>query len=190
MVEIRKDTIFFGESGGGVTFSGGEPLAQPEFLRAMLDACAACGIETAVDTCGFAARDCLLDAAAVADLFLYDLKSLDDARHTRLTGVSNRLILDNLKALSRVHSNIWLRVPVVPGWNDSEEDLAAIARLAASLDGIRQVNLLPYHATASHKYQRLGKRYELNGVAPPTPERMQAVLDCFTSWGLTAKVGG
>ncbi len=190
MAEIRKDAIFYDDSGGGATFSGGEPLAQPEYLQALLEACAARGIETAVDTCGFAPKERLLEVAAAADLVLYDLKSVDDLRHTRFTGVSNRLILDNLRSLGRVHGNIWLRIPIIPGLNDAEEELSAMARFAASVGGVRQINLLPYHRTAILKFQRMGRTYELAGVAPPSPDRMQEILNRFTSVGLTARVGG
>jgi pyruvate formate lyase activating enzyme len=190
MAEIRKDATFYDDSGGGVTFSGGEPLAQPEFLQGLLEACAAGGIETAVDTCGFAPKDRVLAVGAAANLLLYDLKSVDDSRHTRFTGVSNRLILDNLRSLGRVHGNIWLRIPIIPGLNDAEEELDAMARFAASLGGVRQINLLPYHRTAIHKFQRMGRTYELAGVAPPSPEHMQTILNRFVSLGLTARVGG
>ena len=190
MAEIRKDAIFYEDSGGGVTFSGGEPLAQPEFLQALVEACAARGIATAIDTCGFAPWERLLAASAAADLVLYDLKSIDDSRHTRFTGVSNCLILDNLRALGRVHGNIWLRIPIIPGLNDADEELDAMARFAASVGGVRQINLLPYHRRAIAKFQRMGQTYELAGVAPPSSERMQSILNRFTTLGLTAKVGG
>jgi len=189
MAEIRKDAIFYDDSGGGVTFSGGEPLAQPEFLQAMLEACAARGIKTAVDTCGYASKDRVL-TVATADLVLYDLKCVDDARHVRFTGVSNRLILENLRAIGQLHGNLWLRIPIIPGLNDAEEELNAMARLAASLGGVRQVNLLPYHRTAIQKFQRMGQPYELAGVTPPSPERMQTILNRFTSLGLKARIGG
>lgn len=190
LAEVRKDAIFYDDSGGGVTFSGGEPLAQPAFLLALLQACVAGGIRTALDTCGFAPQDHLLTAAAVTNLVLYDLKSIDDARHRRFTGVSNALILENLQTLGRVHGNIWLRIPIIPGVNDGEEELQAMAQLATSLRGLRQINLLPYHRTAIHKFQQLGRSYALAGLTPPSPEHMQTILNCFTSRGLNARVGG
>jgi pyruvate formate lyase activating enzyme len=188
--EVGKDTVFYDESHGGVTFSGGEPLAQPEFLRALLAACAARGIHTAVDTCGFTAREELLSVAAATGLFLYDLKVMDDAKHRRFTGVSNALILDNLRCLGTVHDNIWLRVPIIPGLNDADEDIDAMTQFAASLAGVRQVNLLPYHKTAVHKFQQMSRPYGLADTPPPSPQYMDKVLERFRQRGLNAKVGG
>lgn len=188
--EIRRDTIFYDDSQGGVTFSGGEPLAQPDFLGALLVACAAEGIHTAVDTCGFAPTEQILAMAARADLILYDLKVLDDEKHTRLTGVSNALILDNLRSLQRVHNNIWLRIPIIPGLNDAEEDIEALRRLAAGLHAVRQINLLPYHQTARNKFQSLGLPYELRDIRPPSSQFMQRALARFRDSGLTTRIGG
>jgi pyruvate formate lyase activating enzyme len=188
--EIRRDTIFYDDSQGGVTFSGGEPLAQPEFLGALLAACAAERIHTAVDTCGFAPTEQILAMAARADLILYDLKILDDEKHTRLTGVSNVRILDNLRAIQRVHNNVWLRIPVIPGLNDGEEDLEALRRLAAELPAVRQINLLPYHQTGRHKFRRLGLSYELNDIRPPSSQFMEHTLARFRDSGLTTRIGG
>ena len=190
LAEVGKDGVFYEESGGGVTFSGGEPLMQSDFLKALLEACAAQGIHTAVDTCGFAATQHLLAVVAATDLFLYDLKTLDDAKHARLTGVSNAIILENLRLLGCVHHNIWLRIPIIPGLNDSAEELDALARFAASMCGVRQINLLPYHRTGVHKFQRLGRPYELADVRPPSPEYMAAVSQRFAALGLRAKIGG
>jgi len=127
VAEVLKDRIFFDESGGGVTFSGGEPLMQPEFLAQVLRACRAEQVHTALDTCGYAERDQLLELAGMCDLVLYDLKCLDDRRHQQQTGVSNQGILDNLEALAEQHANIWIRVPLIPGLNDQPEELEAMA---------------------------------------------------------------
>ncbi len=135
MREVLRDRVFYDESGGGVTFSGGEPLAQPEFLAALLDACRAAEIHTAVDTCGFAPRERLLALAPLVDLFLFDVKLVDDARHRALTGLPSAPILANLRALAMVHPDVWIRVPVVPGFTDAEADLAATAALVAGLPG-------------------------------------------------------
>jgi pyruvate formate lyase activating enzyme len=190
LAEIRKDTAFYDESGGGVTFSGGEPLGQFEFLGSLLEACRRLEIHTAVDTCGFAPRENLLAIAPLVDLFLYDIKLLDNDRHVRFTGVPNLPILENLHALSRVQANLWLRVPVIPGVNDGGEEMLAIARLASSVPGVRQVNLLPYHKTGIAKFQRLGLAYELSDVASPAADTMDALVHQFQSLGLQAKVGG
>jgi pyruvate formate lyase activating enzyme len=190
LAEVVKDSIFYDDSGGGVTFSGGEPLMQPLYLQALLDACIARGIHTAIDTCGYAPRDRLMAVAQTASLFLYDLKFLDETRHVEYTGVSNALILANLAELGAVHRNIWLRIPLIPGLNDTEDQLDAMARFAASLPGVRQINLLPYHRTGVQKFRRLGKDYRLEQVPTPTPDRMQSALARFSALGLNVKSGG
>lgn len=123
--DIERDVIFYDQSGGGVTFSGGEPLLQPEFLLALLAECKKRGIHTAVDTTGFAAPEILLQASQITDLFLYDLKIMDDGLHRQYTGVSNGVILDNLRELAARHGNIIIRVPVIPGINDGDENITA-----------------------------------------------------------------
>ena len=188
--EIDRDRIFHDDSSGGVTFSGGEPLLQFDFLLALLKGCAEQGVHTAVDTCGFVKNTQLSQVAALADLILFDLKILDDARHRKFTGVSNALILENLRELSGRHGNVWLRVPVIPGVNNAVEDLEAMARFSASLPGIRHVNLLPYHRTGIQKFQRLGRDYRLPEIAPPSSTEMKAAVDCFEARGLKVKLGG
>jgi pyruvate formate lyase activating enzyme len=188
--EVLRDRVFFEESGGGVTFSGGEPLAQPAFLRSLLEACRARGVHTAVDTCGFAPRERLLGLAPLVDLFLFDVKLVDDDRHRSLTGVPAAPILANLQALAAIHGNVWVRVPVVPGYTDAEGDLARIAAIAAGLAGVRQVNLLPYHRTGASKARRLGRSDPLDSLEPPPPERMLALAALFRERGLPVKIGG
>lgn len=188
--EIVKDGIFYDESGGGVTFSGGEPLMQPQFLKALLEKCRSKGIHTAIDTCGYAPAEILMAVAPLTNLFLYDLKLMQDARHVEYTGVSNRLILENLRVLGQAHDNIWIRVPIIPGVNDGEDQLEELARFAASIAGVRQVNLLPYHATGVPKFRRLGRAYRLADVKPPSADFMAAVVERFTALGLKTMSGG
>jgi len=188
--EAARDRVFFEESGGGVTFSGGEPLAQPEFLLAVLGRLREAGIHTAVDTCGHAPPEVLLRVAAAADLILFDVKLIDDGRHLRFTGVSNRTILENFRALGQAHANLWVRVPVIPGVNDDEENLAATARLAAATPGVRRVDLLPYHRAGLTKFGRVGMRPELGDVQPPSAERMERLAEPFRRLALATSVGG
>jgi pyruvate formate lyase activating enzyme len=187
---LAADRIFYEDSGGGVTFSGGEPLLQYEFLRALLEACQARGFHTAVDTCGFTSPDRLLNIAAHVNLFLYDLKFIDNARHLEFCGAPNQPILDNLQALGRAHKNIWVRIPVIPGINDEPRELEHMARFITGVPGVRQVNLLPYHPIGLHKFPRLGKPYSLNHIVPPSAEYLEAVVARFRAFGLDARAGG
>jgi pyruvate formate lyase activating enzyme len=187
---VLQDQIFYEESGGGVTFSGGEPLSQPGFLRSLLEACRGRGVHTTVDTCGLARAEDVLAVVALTDLFLYDLKFMDDAKHRRYTGVSNALILENLQALGRSHGRIWLRVPIIPGINDDPADLEAAARFAAGIPGVQQVNLLPFHRTGLPKSLRLGQDSGLEEVQPPSTIAMNRAMDIFTRAGLAVKQGG
>jgi pyruvate formate lyase activating enzyme len=190
LAEVLKDRLFYDDSGGGATFSGGEPLMQPEFLAGLLTACRAQGIHTAVDTSGYAPKEQLLAAAGQTDLFLYDLKTMDDQRHRQATGVSNAVILENLVALSRVHGNIWLRIPIVPGLNDDAGQLEAAARLAASLPAVRRVSLLPYHPTGIHKSRWLEREHPFGEVSPPSPQAMEQAAERFRALGLIIHTGG
>jgi pyruvate formate lyase activating enzyme len=188
--EIEKDHIFYDESHGGVTFSGGEPFAQSAFLLELLRACRDREIHTAVDTTGFTSSETLLAAARWTDLFLYDIKVMDDARHRKYTGVSNAMILDNLKLLGHEHRNIWVRVPIVPGINDADEDLAAAIRFAASVPGVKQVNLLTYHHTGAYKFSRLGRPYQAESIVPPDAEFFGRAATRLQSLGVPIVVGG
>ena len=190
MLEVLRDRVFYEESGGGVTFSGGEPLMQPQFVLALVEACREHGLHTTIDTCGFGYIDHLLTLAPLTDLFLYDLKFMDDAKHREFCGVSNTPILANLQRLTQVHQNICLRVPLIPGVNDSEENLEGLARWATSLPGVRHVNLLPYHPTGVQKFKRLGHVYQLDPVTPPSSERLQAATALFRRFGFETSAGG
>ena len=187
--ELRKDVVFFDESGGGVSFSGGEPLSQPEFLAAALDACAAEDIHRVVDTSGFAPTEFLLRIAPKVDLFLFDLKLVDDARHRHFVGASNQLILKNLRALAELGSAVSIRIPVIPGINDDVVNLDASLSLLSDV-GLRDVSLLPYHRIATDKYSRLGVEYPLAAVEPPTSEHMQQIAERFRNEGFAVHIGG
>ena len=188
--EILDDRPFFEESGGGLTLSGGEPLAQFGFIHELLTAAKAEGIHTALDTCGFAPIHQLLELLPLVNLFLYDLKVLDDDRHRECTGVSNALILDNLRTLDAHHALLWLRIPIVPGVNNDPADLEALAQFAATLKSVRQVNLLPYHRTALVKFQRLHRPYSLDAIPAPSAETMALAATPFERLGLPTKIGG
>jgi len=190
LTEIERDRAFYDESAGGVTFSGGEPLMQPDFLLALLRACQAREIHTAVDTCGFAARETLMRIQEYVDLFLYDLKLMDEDKHRKFTGVSNALILSNLQALAEHARAIRLRVAVIPGVNDDDENILAIGRFASTHPGLHQIDLLPYHPSGVAKYARLHKVYALSQTRPPTDERMAEIAQTLRGFGLQVKIGG
>jgi pyruvate formate lyase activating enzyme len=191
VASVMRDRMFFEDSGGGVTFSGGEPLGQPEFLKALLAAFRALEIPTALDTAGFCPTEALLEVAPLVDLFLFDLKCIDEASHLRGTGVGNSGVLENLTRLSAVHHNIWIRVPVVPGFNDTTEEMQAIARVAAASGSVRQVWLLPFHATWAAKPERFGKETPgAAGLIPPSAERLERFARIFRELGLETIIGG
>jgi pyruvate formate lyase activating enzyme len=190
MAEIERDVAFYDESGGGATFSGGEPLLQRDFLLALLRACREKEIHTALDTCGFAAWETLDSLRGYVDLFLYDLKLMDAARHRQFTGVSNELILKNLHMLSARGHAIVLRVPIIPGINDDAENICQVGALAAALPHLDRVDLLPYHRMGADKYQRVNKAYSLPEVHPPSEERMAEIARTIQEFGLRVSIGG
>ena len=187
---IEGDVPFYDESGGGATFSGGEPLSQPEFLIELLQDCGRLGIHRAVDTCGFARLDTVRRVAEFTDLFLYDLKLIDPGRHKQYTGVSNELILENLKWLSANGAEIYIRIPLVPGINDGAEDIQQITDFLAGLARRHPVYLLPYHGSASHKYVNLGFEYKLKDVSSPSAEDLTGIIHRLSSAGIDAQIGG
>lgn len=187
--ELLRDLAFFDESGGGVTFSGGEPLWQPDFLLELLQGCRAQEIHTAVDTSGAVAWASLARVLPYVNLFLYDLKLLDEARHRAATGAGNRLILDNLRRLAEAGATVQLRLALIPGVNDDAANLHATAAYAAAL-GLRDLALLPYHDTARAKYGRLGLPYALGGVAAPAAEQVAAAAALLRGHGLRVTAGG
>lgn len=190
MAEVLTDVVFYDESGGGVTFSGGEPLLQNEFLLDLLRACKAHDLHTTVDTCGFASSETLNRVRPYVDLFLYDLKLMDVNLHRKVTGASNRLILDNLRQLAEYNHPVVLRVPVIPHINDDEENLRQIGALARRLPNIRQVDILAYHNLGTDKHKRLNRPNPMPETAPPSADGMAAIKCLLESFGLNVTIGG
>jgi pyruvate formate lyase activating enzyme len=190
LAEVESDRVFFDTSGGGVTCSGGEPLSQPRFLVDLLRTAKARGLHTCVDTCGWAPRRTLLAVAPLTDLFLYDLKTMDESRHLAYTGLPLAPILANLAALAAVHHNICIRIPIVPGLTDDEAALSRAAERIASMPAVRRVDLLPYHRHGSVKFERLGRQYELTALMPPASERMNEIAALFREHGVGTCLGG
>ncbi len=181
---VERDRPFYEESGGGLTLSGGEPLLQAPFAAGVLRAAKQRGLHTALDTCGHAPWASFERLREDVDLFLYDLKLVDPARHRRYTGVGNTRILANLRRLSQLGHQIVLRMPVVPGITDDAENVAAICDVAAGLPHLARVDLLPYHRIGVGKYLRLDRKYRLPHVDAPTRERMDEIASSMAAAGL------
>ncbi len=198
LARAREDEPFYDESGGGVTFSGGEPLSQPRFLLDCLGALRTGGIRTAVDTSGYAPAAVVSSAAALADLFLYDVKHMDSREHERWTGVPNDRILENLRLLVDMGAAIWVRIPLVPGVNDGAANLAAAADYLESIgfaDGSagadrRSVQVLPYHDSARKKYALQGLAYTFRTESSPGTLGPEEAVELFRRRGVSARIGG
>jgi pyruvate formate lyase activating enzyme len=156
MQEILKDQSLYINSGGGVTFSGGECMLQIDFLEELLIECKKCGIHTAVDTAGCVPFEYFKRIIPYTDLFLYDVKCIDSEKHKRYTGVANEMILDNLGNLLSTDKEVWIRIPIIPTVNDSEEEIHSIKKLLSNYRKPEKIEMLPYHAMGEHKYEALG----------------------------------
>jgi len=204
---IERERVHIDHSGGGVTFSGGEPLMHPDFLIKMLDACGKIGLHRAVDTCGFAATETLLEVAKRTDMFLYDLKLMDPVQHKKWTGKDNRLILENLVKLAEYGANINIRIPLIKNVNTELEELTEMAEFIAGLkdknrgldsDNYRnatpekklEVNLLPYHNIASGKYKKLEMFYDTANMEEPSELEINRAVEVFGKYGIEVEVGG
>jgi pyruvate formate lyase activating enzyme len=188
--EIKKDIPFYNESGGGATFSGGEPLMQPEFLLRLLKLCKEHNIQTAVDTSGYASYKIFEAIEDHTDLFLFDIKIADEELHKKYTGVSNKLITENLTKLSSRVNKIIIRIPVIPSVNDDDININKIINLLSSLSGYREVNLLPYHNSAKEKYGKLGKEYKLSELHSSSIESIKQTSEAFQRAGIPVTIGG
>ena len=189
MEEIKKDNLFYEQSGGGVTFSGGEPLSQAQFLLEALAECKKEYINTAIDTSGYCDTVSLLKAAELTDYFLYDLKFIDAEKHRKYCGASNEIILKNLEALAGKRPKLLIRIPVIPGINDDMKEMTGIFDFISGIKNIEAVHLLPYHNIQTDKYERLGKRYELTEVSGSESPHMKEIESLFNSKYKT-KIGG
>ena len=188
MEEVLRDRIFYDNSGGGVTLSGGEPLAQPEFTRALLEAARDEGVHTALDTSGYSPWRVLERVLEFTDLVLYDLKQMDSEAHRALTGVTNDLIIENLRRLDGHGLPIWIRIPLIPGRSDGDPNLHAIGELLSELTNVERVEILGYHRLAESKYERAGMEYTLKGLKPPTAEETESSKQILLVHGLSERV--
>ncbi|MCP4722223.1 MAG: glycyl-radical enzyme activating protein [Desulfobacteraceae bacterium] len=188
--EIEKDNIFYDESGGGVTFSGGEPLSRPELLLPLIKACREREIHTCLDTSGFAPFEILKAAATRVDLVLFDVKIMDDMDHQTFTGKSVGQIMENLKRLSRLKLNLKLRFPLIPTITDTRKNIGQMIEFLTKETIYRDIHILPFHTFGEGKYERLKMKNELKHISPPTKERVEEVRQIFESVGFTTTIGG
>ncbi|MBN1408846.1 MAG: glycyl-radical enzyme activating protein [Calditrichaceae bacterium] len=190
MKEINKDAIFYDESGGGVTFSGGEPLIQSEFLLELLQACKQTGIHTTIDTCGYADQSAVQTVMPYTDLFLFDLKLIDEMDHLKYTGVPNIIIHENLEFILNAGREVHIRFPVISDITDTINNIDSMIVYLKSLPNIHKINLLPYHKIGAHKYERLGMAYKAGNIEEPAGARMQSLKKQFKNAGFDVSIGG
>ncbi len=190
MAEVVKDVIFYDQSGGGATFSGGEPLMQGDFLLALLNRCRAEDIHTAVDTTCHARGDLVRRVAEVADLFLCDIKHMDSPMHERYTGVPNALILTNLRTLAAAGKKVVVRIPIVPGFNDDTANIENTARFAQSLPTVKRIDILPYNRGGLEKSVRLAAGFDLMEGQNPSDEQMAEIAKTLRGYGFGVTIGG
>ncbi len=189
---IQRDEVFYKRSNGGVTLTGGEPLFQPHFSRNLLSLCRQTGIHTAIETCGYADWETLKDICQYTDLVLYDLKHMSFEKHREYTGVPNELILSNvIKIYHGLKIPVWARIPMVPGYTDSYENIHATAKFVAKeLSTSVPVHLLAYHRLGETKFERLGQESKNLSITPPTNEHMLELQKIVSSYGLDTYIGG
>ena len=190
MTEIKKDLIFYEESGGGVTFSGGEPLLQLEFLKDLLKSCKSENLHTAVDTAGYAPQKFFQELQTQVDLFLFDLKFIDDQQHQKYTGVSNQLILENLQQLIGMKQNIIIRIPLIPHITDTAENLEQIAVYLSKIPAIKRIDLLPYNPMGEQKYKKLNKIQKVTNLKHQSKKDLEQFRSLFTSRDFEVTIGG
>ena len=190
MQTVLKDRPYYRRSGGGITLSGGEFLFQPEFAKGLLKSSIDEGISTAVETTSFAQFSVIEEVLPYIDNYLMDIKHVDPIKHKMFTTQSNEIILENAKKIAPIARRMVVRVPVVPTFNDTKEEIRAIAQFASTLKGVEEIHLLPYHRLGQDKYRWLGRDYTLPEITPPTAEKMLELLNEAEKSGLKCQIGG
>jgi len=188
--EIEKDNTFYLVSEGGVTVSGGECTVQAEFLLSFLKKCKQRYLHVTFDTCGFVEWRTFKKIVEYVDLVLFDVKIVNEEKHIKYIGKSNKLILENLLKLSKIGVPIIIRIPLIPRFNDSEQEINAIADLVSELNNIKEVDVLPYHRLGESKYPKLNRKYKMRGIKPPGDECLGKVKNWFKNYGIKIKIGG
>lgn len=190
MEKVLLDMPYYRRSGGGVTLSGGESLCQIDFATALLRACKDYGINTAIESTACMKYEVIQKLLPYLDLYLMDIKHTNPDKHKEFTGKSNELILENAKRLSEDAKELIIRTPVIPTFNDTEEEIYNIAKFAASLNKVKELHLLPYHRLGQDKYNGLGREYLMDGIVPPAAEHMERLKRAAESTGLFVQIGG
>ncbi len=190
MDEIEKDLIFYDDSGGGVTFSGGEPLCQPQLLFRLLKLCRKKEIHTCVDTSGYGEAKVILKAAQIADLIFYDIKLMDEKAHKKYTSQSVAPVLDNLKQLSKQKSDVRLRFPLVPQMTDTNENIEEIMAFLKENTIYRDIHILPFHKAGEGKYNSLNMKNYMKDIQAPSKEKVEKIKEQFESNGFNVTIGG
>jgi len=190
IAEVEKDLIFYDQSGGGVTFSGGEPLMQGDFLLALLRECRSRGLHTVVDTTCYCDAGLLRNVAEQTDLFLCDIKHMDSAQHERYTGVGNEVILENIRNLAQAGKRIIIRFPIVPGFNDNSDNIETTAQFVKSLRTVGRIDILPYNRGGLEKSVRLSDEFSLMQTQVPDEQKMNSIADILRERGFEVKTGG
>lgn len=192
METVAKDRSYYRRTGGGMTLSGGESLCQPEFARDLLRAAKESGINTAMESMGYAEYDVIRAILPYLDQYLLDIKHMDPEKHREFTGKRNDLMLENAKKIADSHmTELSIRVPVIPGFNDTPHEIAAIAAYTNKLKNVRRMHLLPYHRLGQDKYEGLGRPYLMGAVEPPSSEKMQELLRVAEKYsGIECQIGG
>jgi len=189
---LEKERVFIDQSKGGITFSGGEPMLQSEFLCDALKVCKSNGYHTAIDTSGYASAENYKLILPYTDLFLFDIKHLDESKHIEFTGVTNRGILANFRLLLESGKDIMLRVPIIPGYNDDIDHLENLKKFISGTQtgALKKISLLPYHKIGSSKYKRFNIPYRMTDIESPSKERMKELREFFSETGIKIKIGG
>lgn len=190
MDEVLKDSVYYRISGGGLTLSGGECLCQPEFAAALLRAAQEYGFNTAIESTACAPIETVRTLLPHLDHYLMDIKHVDREKHKAFTGKDNDLILQNAKILAKEAKHLIIRVPVIPTFNDTPEEISQIAKFVSEIMPGGEIHLLPYHRLGQDKYKGLGRQYTMEHITPPCEEEMQALLKEALKYGLKAKIGG
>lgn len=187
---VERDRIYYRRSGGGLTLSGGESLTQPDFAVALLKTAKERGINTAMESTGFADFSVISRYLPYLDLYLMDIKHMNSAKHKEFTSQPNELILENAKKITDAGARLIVRTPVIPTFNATKEEIGEIAKFASSLKGVTQMHILPYHRIGTDKYKGLNRDYSLTEIEPPSKELMNELLEVVNSYGLKGQIGG